>query len=92
MAKNLGPSGGILVEIAEQYRLTKRERQAFSGICNGLTNKELAAWMQIRPSTVKAFIHMIMLKMGVTKRAEIAARARVQTATATGSSSADRPS
>jgi len=91
MASNPNPGAGIL-EIAEQYGLTKREQQAFTGICNGLTNRELAVWMKISPSTVKAFIHIIMLKMGVTKRAEIAARARIHKATAAGSSRADRPS
>jgi DNA-binding NarL/FixJ family response regulator len=90
MDKERDPGAGIH-EIAAQYGLTKREEQAFSGICSGLTNKELAVWMQISPSTVKAFIHIIMLKMGVTKRAEIAARAGIRTATAARSSSAPDP-
>jgi DNA-binding NarL/FixJ family response regulator len=83
--------GAGILEVAAQYGLTKREQQAFSGICSGLSNKELAARMNISLSTVKAFIHIIMLKMGVTKRAEIAAR--IQRASAAHSSSpADTPS
>jgi len=63
-------------EIAGQYGLTEREQQTLSGICSGLSNKELALRMKISPNTVKAFVHIIMLKMGVATRAEIAARIR----------------
>jgi DNA-binding NarL/FixJ family response regulator len=90
MDKEWDPSAGIL-DIAAQYGLTKREQQAFSGICSGLTNKELAAWMKISPSTVKAFLHIIMLKMGVAKRSEIAARAGIRTASAARNSSLPDP-
>jgi DNA-binding NarL/FixJ family response regulator len=91
MDKEPDPDAEIL-EIAERYGLTKREQQAFSGICGGLSNKELAESMKISPSTVKAFIHIIMLKMGVTKRTEVAARARIQPPGAARSASADPPS
>jgi DNA-binding NarL/FixJ family response regulator len=83
--------GAGILDVAAQYGLTKREQQAFSGICGGLSNKELAARMNISLSTVKAFIHIIMLKMGVTKRAEIAARIQRASA-ARPSSPADTPS
>jgi len=67
-------SGSAIVKLAGQYGLTEREQQTLSGICSGLSNKELAVRMQISPNTVKAFVHIIMLKMGVATRAEIAAR------------------
>src|SRR5581483_9086523 len=68
------PSHAAISEIAVRYGLTEREQETLSGICTGLSNKELAVRMQISPNTVKAFVHIIMLKMGVATRAEIAAR------------------
>ncbi len=65
-----------LTKAALKYGLTKREQEALSGILGGLSNKELAAWMNISPNTVKAFIHIVMLKMGASTRAEIAERIR----------------
>ncbi|HZU25224.1 MAG TPA: LuxR C-terminal-related transcriptional regulator [Bryobacteraceae bacterium] len=67
-------SHAAISEIAVRYGLTEREQQTLSGICSGLSNKELAARMKISPNTVKAFVHIIMLKMGVATRGEIAAR------------------
>jgi DNA-binding CsgD family transcriptional regulator len=59
---------------AFEYRLTARERQTLLGMVMGLTNKELAQRMDISPSTAKAFVRMVMAKMGVTKRAAVVAR------------------
>src|SRR5579884_4552631 len=73
MDKDAHPSQGIF-EIAVKYGLTKREQQALFGISTGLSNKEVAERMNISPNTVKSFLHIIMLKMGVTTRAEIAER------------------
>jgi DNA-binding CsgD family transcriptional regulator len=53
------------------YRLTDREQQALIGMTMGLTSKELAAQMNISPNTVKAYLRLIMIKMGVTTRAGI---------------------
>jgi DNA-binding CsgD family transcriptional regulator len=59
---------------AYEYRLTARERETLLGMVMGLTNKELAQRMDISPSTAKAFVRMVMAKMGVTKRAAVVAR------------------
>jgi DNA-binding CsgD family transcriptional regulator len=59
---------------AFEYRLTARERETLLGMVMGLTNKELAQRMDISPSTAKAFVRMVMAKMGVTKRAAVVAR------------------
>ena len=59
---------------AFEYRLTARERETLLGMVIGLTNKELAQRMDISPSTAKAFVRMVMAKMGVTKRAAVVAR------------------
>jgi DNA-binding CsgD family transcriptional regulator len=58
-------------EIATNYRLTEREEEALRGIALGLTTKELAHRMEISPNTVKAFVRLIMIKLGVTTRGAI---------------------
>lgn len=57
--------------IGMDYRLTGREQEALIGVSMGLTSKELATRMKISPNTVKAFLRLIMIKMGVTTRAGI---------------------
>jgi DNA-binding CsgD family transcriptional regulator len=61
-------------QVAAEYALTEREQEAVRGISMGLSSKELAARMKISPNTVKAFLRLIMIKMGVTTRAGIVAR------------------
>ena len=61
-------------DVGAQYHLTEREQQALIGIVSGLSSKQLAAQMKISPNTVKAYIRLIMVKMGVESRAEIAAK------------------
>jgi DNA-binding CsgD family transcriptional regulator len=60
--------------IVSIYRLTKREQEALRGIALGLTTKELADRMQVSPNTVKSFVRLITVKMGVSSRAEIMVR------------------
>ncbi len=61
-------------EVAAHFNLTGREREALEGIAMGLRSKELATRMGISPNTVKAYLHLIMVKMGVTTRAGIVAK------------------
>jgi DNA-binding CsgD family transcriptional regulator len=63
-----------LDQVATDYRLTDREREALIGISMGLTSKELAVRMNISPNTVKAFLRLIMIKMGTSTRAGIVAK------------------
>ena len=63
-------------KIVSIYRLTKREQEALRGIALGLTTKELAERMQVSPNTVKSFVRLITVKMGVSSRAEIMVRPR----------------
>lgn len=60
-----------VLEIAARYELTDREREALTGISMGLTCKEVAHQMNISPNTVKAFLRLIMIKMGVNRRSGI---------------------
>jgi DNA-binding CsgD family transcriptional regulator len=63
-----------MYEAAAKYNLTEREQEALRGISMGLTNKELAERMSISPNTVRAFLRLIMVKMGVTTRSGIVAK------------------
>jgi DNA-binding NarL/FixJ family response regulator len=58
-------------EVGAQYGLTKREQQAVRGLSMGLSTKVLAAEMNIKPSTLRAFLRLIKIKMGAPTRAEI---------------------
>jgi DNA-binding CsgD family transcriptional regulator len=58
-------------QIGIDYRLTDREQETLMGVSMGLTSKELAERMNISPNTVKAFLRLIMIKMGVATRAGI---------------------
>jgi DNA-binding CsgD family transcriptional regulator len=63
-----------ICEIVKKYHLTGREQEVLRGISLGLATKELAERMNISPNTVKAFLRLVMIKMGVTKRAGIVAQ------------------
>ncbi len=63
-----------LSEAVERFHLTDRERQTVELLMLGLTSKEIAAQMKISPNTVKAFLRLIMTKMGVFTRSGIVGR------------------
>lgn len=48
---------------ARLARLTARERQVFDHLINGLSNKEIAADLEISPRTVEVFRAKVMTKM-----------------------------
>ncbi len=58
-------------EIAGRFQLTAREREVLEFLMQGLTNKEIGKRMNISPNTVKAFLRLIMVKMGASTRAGI---------------------
>ncbi|HXK03863.1 MAG TPA: helix-turn-helix transcriptional regulator [Verrucomicrobiae bacterium] len=58
-------------QVGIDYHLTDREQEVLIGVAMGLTSKELAGRMNISPNTVKAFLRLIMIKMGVATRAGI---------------------
>ena len=51
-----------------QTRLTPREQQLVPLIAQGLTNKEIAAHLNISEQTVKNHVHNVLQKAGVTDR------------------------
>jgi DNA-binding CsgD family transcriptional regulator len=58
-------------EVAEQFNLSAREQEAVEFLLSGLTSKEIADRMKISPNTVKAFLRVVMIKMGVSTRSGI---------------------
>jgi two-component system nitrate/nitrite response regulator NarL len=57
--------------LAEQFRLSQRERETVEYLLHGLTSKEIATRMNISPNTVKVFVRLIMVKMGASTRSGI---------------------
>ena len=53
--------------------LTTREFEVARHIAGGLTNKDVAAELGVAPRTVSAHVEHILAKLGVSRRAEIAA-------------------
>jgi DNA-binding CsgD family transcriptional regulator len=67
-----GSANRVAVErAAESFKLTPRERQTVELLMEGLTTKEIAARLKISPNTVKAFLRVVMVKMGVSTRSGI---------------------
>jgi DNA-binding CsgD family transcriptional regulator len=63
--------GGAVAEISQRFGLTAREQETMRLLAEGLSSKEIAARMKISPNTVKAFVHLVMVKMGVSTRSGI---------------------
>ena len=66
-------SNDAVHDATAKYQLTNREQEVLRGISLGLASKTIADRMEISPNTVKAFLRLIMIKMGVTSRAGIVA-------------------
>jgi len=60
-----------LSQVSEQFHLTHREQQAVALLLQGLSNKEVAENMGISANTVKAFLRIATIKMGVSSRSGI---------------------
>ena len=66
-----GAASQGVAELSKSFRLTDREREVVELLIQGLTNKEIAVRMNISPNTVRAFIRMVMGKLGVSTRSGI---------------------
>ncbi|PYU27023.1 MAG: hypothetical protein DMG30_00465 [Acidobacteria bacterium] len=60
-----------ILNICHNYHLSRREGETVRFLIEGLTNKEIAARMGISPDTVKVFLRLAMMKMGVSSRTGI---------------------
>jgi len=65
------PGRLALFQIAQQFRLTHREQQAVALLLQGLSNKEIAEAMGVSANTVKAFLRLATVRMGVSSRSGI---------------------
>ena len=61
------PSARIKLE----FGLTRRQQQLVPLIAQGLTNKEIAAHLNISEQTVKNHIHTILRRVGATDRLQV---------------------
>jgi DNA-binding CsgD family transcriptional regulator len=66
-----------LAQLSERFHLTLREQEVAQFLLHGLTSKETGMRMQISPNTVKAFLRLIMVKMGVSTRSAIVGKALI---------------
>lgn len=55
--------------------LTPRERQLIGFVRTGLRNREIAEQLGVTEGTVKAYLHAVFEKLGVSSRTELAIRA-----------------
>ena len=58
-------------KIRKTYNLTEREEETLQHLVRGLATKEIASRMQVSPNTVKAFLRLVMIKMGFRSRAGV---------------------
>jgi DNA-binding CsgD family transcriptional regulator/tetratricopeptide (TPR) repeat protein len=58
--------------IAEQHGITLRELEVLRLLCEGLTNREIAARLFISPRTAQTHVQHLYAKLGVASRAEAA--------------------
>jgi len=74
MVLERGISGALaLSQVAEQFHLTRREKETVNLLLQGLGNKEMADRMGISANTVKALLRLVMVKMGVSSRSAVVA-------------------
>ena len=70
-----GPSGLVpLRRVIQQFNLTQREREVLEYLLQGMSSKEIADRMELSPNTIKTFLRLIMIKMGVTSRSAIVSK------------------
>jgi DNA-binding CsgD family transcriptional regulator len=60
-----------LQQLFQMHNLTQREQETVQLLIQGLTGKEIASRMKVSPNTVKAFLRLVMIKMGVSTRSGI---------------------
>jgi len=67
-----------LTQLFERFHLTMREQAVTKFLLQGLASKEIGVRMEISPNTVKSFVRLIMMKMGVSTRSGIVGKALTQ--------------
>jgi len=68
----------VLAPSQQAEELSPRQREVAALIAAGLTNKEIAARLQLRPHTVRNHVEQIMQRLGFTTRTQIGVWAAVR--------------
>ena len=63
-----------ITEVCDRFGLTRREQEAIQLLLRGLTTKEIASFMRISPNTVKSFLRLVTVKLGVSTRSGIVSK------------------
>jgi len=61
--------------LAELDQLTRREQETLRLLARGLTTRQIAEQLAIKPGTAKSYIEHVLAKLGVGNRTQAAARA-----------------
>ena len=77
MRRFMSGAGGLVSQMSDQPEvsfddLTKRERQVAQSVSDGLSNREIAARLNISERTVKARLTAVFQKLGVRDRVQLA--------------------
>ncbi|MGD0963070.1 MAG: response regulator transcription factor [Candidatus Acidiferrales bacterium] len=70
------PNGSPKLRLRTQVPLTRREQELLPMIVQGLTNKEIAAQLNISQQTVKNHVHRILRKAGSNNRLAVQEQCR----------------
>ena len=60
-----------VAQAAAEFQLSSREQETVAHLLQGLTSKEIALRMDISPYTVKTYVRLVMIKMGVSTRSGV---------------------
>jgi DNA-binding NarL/FixJ family response regulator len=74
LLRGVGGSNGAMTNEMSTERLTEREREVAGLVAEGFTNKEIAVHLNIEAGTVKSHVHSVIHKLGVSRRAQVAAK------------------
>lgn len=61
-------------EVAQKFALTRRELEILRAMSTGIRTADIARRMNLSVSTIKSFLRLIMIKMGVRTRAGVMAK------------------
>jgi DNA-binding CsgD family transcriptional regulator/transcriptional regulator with XRE-family HTH domain len=61
----------VAAQVSDRCHLTEREREVVELLIQGFTNKHIAERMNISANTVRAFVRLVMAKLGVSTRSGI---------------------
>jgi DNA-binding NarL/FixJ family response regulator len=64
VAKNAAPG-------ADRRQLSTRERQVLKGVLDGLSNKEIAAQLDLSEASIKSALQQLFIKTGVRTRSQL---------------------